>query len=604
MLSMPLAPVGDTPRRYTSPGPREASLQRSRHVPEHPSQLKSILRTPPSPCPAAWPVEPVTREPVSISRTDLPVQLRDAELSVDFLCKKFEALTDQLHHEEQAREAAERRGLHLSLESKELQDAKARCAESLVSELSSRDSALAALQTKVACANQQAAKQAHRIREEHAAGILAEQRCAVMSEECRQESERCDQILQQLAVRDRESVCLAAETSETGRRLRQAEQDQRVIREDLRIEAQRSLLVQNELQSLEQELEAVTRAWWLAHQDGEQQKAVLQERHREAGDREAGLKDCRYRIDESRNDRNRTARHLTAVEDQCFSVQSSSNLFQQELMAAQQDVLTKSMEIKAEAELASLLHSELGALEVQIQSDTRTLAGHTQEATKIEAFTTAAKEQTWIGCREKESLSRRIEELICEGEQLTAVASGFRRARHAEDLAFEDVQGELQAAFRRKEALVEDITVNSKACDALAQQLRQLRPEIAEADERAGRLEVSVAQRSRDLENELLRERSARQDVAVVKEALREVQNSEMRMEAELVPFEGPSCKLGHRALPGNFSSPRLENGYQAWPRASSPQRPSSPGSPALTAPALVPPGSVPQRRNLPGCRS
>merc|ERR1711865_1117659 len=41
-------------------------------------------------------------------------QIRDAEMSVEYLCRRFEVFSDQLQQQEQARESAERRGKHLA----------------------------------------------------------------------------------------------------------------------------------------------------------------------------------------------------------------------------------------------------------------------------------------------------------------------------------------------------------------------------------------------------------------------------------------------------------------------------------------------------------
>ena len=76
----------------------------------------------------------------------------------------------------------------------------------------------------------------------------------------------------------------------------------------------------------------------------------------------------------------------------------------------------------------------------------------------------------------------------------------------------EDLQAELQMAFVRKESLMEEIAANTQACSAIGKQLDQLRPDIAEADERSGSLEMRLVQKSKDLEGELQRERALRQN--------------------------------------------------------------------------------------------
>ncbi|CAE7254867.1 unnamed protein product [Symbiodinium microadriaticum] len=127
-----------------------------------------------------------------------------------------------------------------------------------------------------------------------------------------------------------------------------------------------------------------------------------------------------------------------------------------------------------------------------------------------------------------------------EDAQLSAVCSGLRRAAHAGALATEDVQSELQVAFRKREALVEETTANRKASAAFAVQLQQLRPEIAEADERCARLETSLVQKSKDLEDELLRKRSLQQDLDLVTEALWEQRSMGKSVEQAMSPKASP----------------------------------------------------------------
>lgn len=124
--------------------------------------------------------------------------------------------------------------------------------------------------------------------------------------------------------------------------------------------------------------------------------------------------------------------------------------------------------------------------------------------------------------------------------------SGLRRTRHAEDLAFEDVQTELQAAYHRREALTEDLARSVKARDALIVQLRRVRPEMSEADERCTVLESRLAQGARELEEELVQQRHTQQELSAAAETLRELQYQEARLEAKahaaaLVPLPAHS---------------------------------------------------------------
>ena len=115
--------------------------------------------------------------------------------------------------------------------------------------------------------------------------------------------------------------------------------------------------------------------------------------------------------------------------------------------------------------------------------------------------------------RERDGLVQRVNELKAEQQQLDGLCMALRRASHAEGLIIEDMETELQMAFRRKEALLQDIAVNSQACLKIEKELDQLRPDLAEADQRSGSLEMSLVQKSKQLEDELLRLRSLRQDL-------------------------------------------------------------------------------------------
>eukprot|EP00933_Yihiella_yeosuensis_P007540 TRINITY_DN112627_c0_g1_i1.p1 TRINITY_DN112627_c0_g1~~TRINITY_DN112627_c0_g1_i1.p1 ORF type:complete len:395 (+),score=88.34 TRINITY_DN112627_c0_g1_i1:140-1186(+) len=179
------------------------------------------------------------------------------------------------------------------------------------------------------------------------------------------------------------------------------------------------------------------------------------------------------------------------------------------------------------------------------------------------------------------------------------MASGIRRTRHAEDLAFEDVQNELQEAFRRKEVLLEDISINSKACDAFSKQLRQLRPEIGEADDRNIHLESQLAQKSREIEDELRRQSSARNELQVLSEEIIELQYSEMQLQGELDAEErkwrdsgvADPPALTPRMSPtlGTANGTRAAQEWNGYAQASRSERSSSPRPPYVASAACVP---------------
>ena len=113
MLSQPLAPLG-------SPTPR---LQERLHLsPVTPHSRHVGDRSHPvSPAPSPPPPLELQKGERTSPRPYLSPQLREAEHSIDYLCHKFEALSRQLSREEQAREAAEKRGRQLAAESLEAQ---------------------------------------------------------------------------------------------------------------------------------------------------------------------------------------------------------------------------------------------------------------------------------------------------------------------------------------------------------------------------------------------------------------------------------------------------------------------------------------------------
>ena len=123
--------------------------------------------------------------------------------------------------------------------------------------------------------------------------------------------------------------------------------------------------------------------------------------------------------------------------------------------------------------------------------------------------------------RDSEALARRVAELDREEQHHGVNVGSLKKLRHVEDVAFGDVQAELQAAFRKREVLSEDAAAHSRARDALAEQLRHLRPELAEANERFRVLEAHLAERSRDLEEELAAQRQAQRELQDADAALR-----------------------------------------------------------------------------------
>ncbi|CAE7465159.1 unnamed protein product [Symbiodinium sp. CCMP2456] len=561
MLSQPLAPLG-------SPTPR---LQERLHLPPVTPHSRHLgdRSHPVSPAPSPPPPLELQKGERTSPRPYLSPQLREAEHSIDYLCHKFEALSRQLSREEQAREAAEKRGRQLAAESLEAQKYKEESADALISELTSRQAAIASLREKAGLAAQNAAQQAYCLREEQAAGAAAEQRCQSLHEECRQISERYDQAVQRLALEDREIARARFEAQSSSRRLRQTEADMQVVREDLRIEAQRQLLAQQELHRLEQLVEATMQEFWMVEQEVERQEQVLGQRHQGIKEEDAELLALKDSVREVQAEMLRFTRQLAHVDDECGQLECQLNDARQALLAAGEEVTARRSDLKAQREAGNSLRSELLGLEAGRLSKEQEVEACRRRIQEVEAAISECKDHSVKAFREKEVWIRKVEELKAEDAQLSAVCSGLRRAAHAGALATEDVQSELQVAFRRREALVEETTANRKASAAFAVQLQQLRPEIAEADERCARLEASLVQKSKDLEDELLRKRSLQQDLDLVTEALWEQRSMGKSVEQAMSPKASP-----------------LNGAIRVSPSPASPATLRSPGS-----------GSVPLRR-------
>ncbi|CAE7230842.1 unnamed protein product [Symbiodinium natans] len=367
----------------------------------------------------------------------LSPQLRDAEHSIDYLCHKFEALSRQLRREEQAREAAERRGQQLAAESFQAEKYKEQSTNALISELTSRQAAIATLREQAGLAGQHAAQQAHRLREEHAAGVSAEQRCAVLSEECRRISERYDQAVQRLALEDREIARARFEAQSTGRRLRQAEADMQVVHEDLRVEAQRQLLAQQELHRLEQLVEAVAQEYWMTEQEAERQEQVLGQRHQDIRAEDVELVALKDSVQEVQAEMLRFTRQLAHVDDECGKLEFQLNDVRQAILAAGEEIAARRSDVKAQREAAGSLRSELNALEAGRMSKEQEVEACRRRIQEVEAAISECKDHSVKAFREKEGWVRKVEELKAEEAQLSVVASGLRRTVHAGTVAIE-----------------------------------------------------------------------------------------------------------------------------------------------------------------------
>lgn len=532
-------------------------------------------------------------------------QIRDAEMSVEYLCRRFEAFSDQLRQQEQARENAERRGKHLAAEVESAEAAVTKRSSALAAELSENDSSLAVLRASASGVSKRVAFEAEKAREEHASENALEQQCATMSEICRAEASRCEQAVAQLAVHDREVVHERAAQGEASRKLRQRQADMRVSMEDLRIAQQRSLLVRNEFQTLEAGLEAVGRLSQEAAQESEAHRLQLLDRRRQLNEHQTRLEALVASVEASHSENLRQEQCLRTVQDEEAGCQNQIASLHQEMHAAQHELETRSKELQAEAEVAATLAQELMSTERRRAVDAQELTAHLRGIAEVEATLDTLRQNVSQVHTSKDTTVRQLDQLTAEDQHHSSAASAVRRTRHTEDLAFSDVQSELQIAFRRREQLGEELALGARTRDQLLAQLRDLRPEVAEMDDSCRYLEDQLAKRAREVEEELVQQRSCQQELVTFSEAAHELEQQEARLEAEFTgrpsdrsprgPPEFSSSQSSHRLGPGpgSIGTPGRYTGGAgtgAW-RQSPPLVPPRPSGvhPAWSSPAPTP---------------
>merc|ERR1711956_26571 len=101
------------------------------------------------------------------------------------------------------------------------------------------------------------------------------------------------------------------------------------------------------------------------------------------------------------------------------------------------------------------------------------------------------------------NLSQKLEALAAESQRSAAAVAEACRARRSDDLAFEAVQAELQAAFRHREALFDEFASHTQARHRVAALVREQQPLASVAAKHAMELEANLAQSSRQLQEEL-----------------------------------------------------------------------------------------------------
>jgi len=460
-------------------------------------------------------------------------QIRNAEMSVEYLCRRFETFSDQLRQQEVARQAAERRGMQLEAEVESAEEAVTKRGSAIAAELSDNDSSIAALRASASGVTRRAAFEAEKAREELASESALEQKCASMTEICRTEAVRCEQAVAHLATHDREVVHERAVQSEVTRKLRIRQADMRVSLEDLRIAQQRSLLVRNEFQTLEAGLEAVGRLSQETAQESEAHRLQLSDRRRQLNEHQARLEALVASVEASHSENVRREHCIRAVQSEEVGCQDQLATLQQEMHAVQHELETRSKELQVEVEVAATLAQELMSAERRRAADASELAAHLRGIAEVEATLDTLRQSANQVFQSKEAVVRQLDQLTAEEQRNTTTAIAVRRTRHAEDLAFSDVQSELQIAFRRREALAEELALGARTRDQLLAQLRDLRPEVAEMDDNCRYLEDQLARRARDVEEELVQQRLCQQELVSSSEAAYELERQEARLEAE-----------------------------------------------------------------------
>jgi len=501
-------------------------------------------------------------------------QIRDAEMSVEFLCQKFETLSEQLRREEGAREEAERRGAHLASEVRSAEAAATKRSDSLASEIGGNDACLVALRTSAIATSSRASLEAEQAREERNSEAHLEKQCAMFSDRCKSESSRCESMLARLTSQNSEVVPERCDHEKVGRHLRQAQADTRVVLEDLRIAQMRALLVQGELQTLEANVDNMSRMREDTMRGADACAQRLHEKCRYLNEREAHLQSLVASRGAMCSEATMQERHMVLLQDEARTGHQRLNMLQHELQASQQEVQTCSKRLHVEFEATNALTQELKSVERQRVHDVQEVAVHRRSLSEAEVVLDAARKNFGERRVAKDAAVSWLGQLTAEEEGHTAAASELRRARHAEDIIFDDIQSELQIAFRRRESLGEDLALRACAREQLLTKLRCLRPEVAEAEERCRHVQEQLAHRARDLEAEIVQQRRYRQEMSVVSDSIYEAQRQEAHLEAQLhhsliFPLGNRSANMRHGSVSpvrSTFSSSR--NFEHSQPRA------------------------------------
>lgn len=500
---------------------------------QSPARSISPAREPLSSGPALFRSSPFRH--FSPPTADSPVpRLCDAEKSVESLCRKFEDLSAQLRRKEALREHVERETMIKKESVEAVQATISRRRLELEEDLSACESSVAAIRASALGAVQQATWQSERVREEQVSAERLEEVCVRLGEECRAESLLCDAAQARISEQERQSVQKECENAETVRNFRHVEADKRSAFEDLGIFQQRLLLARNELQSYTADIEE-TRIECLAHSEETEHLNLLRpSKKRQLAEHEARIEAVREARGAVRSETNRKEAALAKYKMETQSAQSSLSSLMQDFSNEQREVEMVDCQIRRESEFVSVALSEIAAMEELREKFASDLKTHCTNAEETElGIQIAAKAKTQFQ-QSGNLIQRQLADLSADEQRLVATSNGLNKARHAEDLAFEDVQTELQMAFRRREELADELITHTRVRDSLAEQLKGLRPEIGQADARCTFLEGQLARRACELENELAQQRRTQQEIGAVASAARNFGRKEARLRAEL----------------------------------------------------------------------
>jgi len=457
----------------------------------------------------------------------------DAEMSVDFLCQKFEALTAHLRLEEAARESAERNATRLASEVSSARQAIAGRQDLLTTELKAHDSSIVALRATAGGLGQHADMQTQRARDTHVAGSRLELYCAQLAEECHAETARRDHLTAQLADEERQYVQEKCMQSEWARKLKQIHADVRVSQEDFGIVQQRLLTACNERDVLAGRVEFTTRSLEEMSRMSEIQRRQLLDSSRQLHECDVELQEARGTDGTARAENVRLDRRLSVVQEEDRNLQTRLEALQVEMQTFERAEQTSAIDMRSSEDMVVRLSEELRVAEGRRDDAVRVATAHQHTLKEAESSHRAVKRNAEHVDAAREDLAARHLEFLQEEEHRACSAASVRRSRHTKDLMFEDVQSELKAAWRRNEVLTEELGTSSRRRSSMLSQLQRLRPEVREADDRCQHLEDNLARNARDLEDVLVQQRHSRRESGALMESMRELQRHEMRLSGE-----------------------------------------------------------------------